>query len=91
MFPEYLETNQNGEDLYLKYENMIFSNISAMGSVRLPGQSVDYLILCFPDAKVSVVSWNPLKNDIHIISLHYFEKDTGLEVSHLIIIKIKLK
>lgn len=51
-----------------------------MATVRLPGNRTDSLILCFADAKVSILNWDPDKRVLAIGSLHYFEKDAGLEV-----------
>ena len=66
--------------LLLSFETTLFSNIEAMGIVRLPGRTTDALIMSFADAKVSVVEWEADKRDLGIVSLHYFEKDAGAAV-----------
>lgn len=80
VFPAGILSPSDDARLYLSFETTLFSNIQALGVVRLPGQATDALVLCFADAKVSVVQWDQEKKDVSIVSLHYFEKDAGISV-----------
>jgi hypothetical protein len=78
IFPTGILAAMDEAKLLLVFETTLFNNIQAMAVVRLPGQSADSLILSFADAKVSVLAWEAEKNDVGIVSLHYFEKDAGV-------------
>ena len=49
-----------------KYNNMITSENKSEGSL-------DYLLLCIGLAKFSIVRFDPIKNRLNTISLHYYE------------------
>ncbi|XP_041783632.1 cleavage and polyadenylation specificity factor subunit 1 [Anopheles merus] len=50
-------------------------NIKSMQSVSLAGSLRDALLISFPDAKLSVVQFDPDNFDLKTLSLHYFEDE----------------
>lgn len=48
-------------------------------SVRLPGRSRDSLLLAFADARLSVIDYDPARNNVVTTSLHTYD-DLRLEV-----------
>ncbi|XP_035792501.1 cleavage and polyadenylation specificity factor subunit 1-like [Anopheles albimanus] len=53
----------------------LFGNIRSLQSVSLAGSQRDALLISFPDAKLSVVQFDPDNFDLKTLSLHYFEDE----------------
>ncbi|XP_053680866.1 cleavage and polyadenylation specificity factor subunit 1 isoform X1 [Anopheles nili] len=53
----------------------LYGNIKSMQSVSLAGSLRDALLISFPDAKLSVVQFDPDNFDLKTLSLHYFEDE----------------
>lgn len=53
----------------------LFGTIAGIKSVSFPGSVRDSLLLCFPDAKISVVEYDPSIHDLRTTSLHFFEDE----------------
>ena len=53
----------------------LFGNIMSMQSVSFIGSQQDSLLLSFSDAKLSVVEYDVDTNNLHTVSLHYFEEE----------------
>ena len=52
-----------------------YGKIIAIEAVSFPGSARDSLLMCFPEAKISVVEYDQTTHDIKTISLHYFEEE----------------
>lgn len=53
----------------------LFGEISSISSVRLSRSKRDSLLVCFVDAKLSIVQYDSSCHDLKTLALHYFEED----------------
>lgn len=53
----------------------LFGVIDDIGVVRLPGHSTDQLLLVFSKAKLSIVEFDPVTNDLKTLSLNNWEDE----------------
>lgn len=53
----------------------LFGNVMALQPVSLAGSPRDALLICFKDAKLSVVQHDPDTFELKTLSLHYFEEE----------------
>lgn len=53
----------------------LFGNIMSLQSVSLTNSPRDALLISFPDAKLSVVQYEPDHSELKTLSLHYFEEE----------------
>lgn len=51
----------------------LYGKVMSMSSVSLPGSSQDTLLLSFSHAKLSVVEYDPVHDQLKTLSLHNFE------------------
>ncbi|XP_065344117.1 cleavage and polyadenylation specificity factor subunit 1 [Cloeon dipterum] len=53
----------------------LWGNVVSLSSATLAGSARDALLISFKEAKLSLVEYDPDKNDLRTLSLHYFEDD----------------
>ena len=53
----------------------LFGKICDIKTVTLPGASRDSILVCFHDAKLSIIEYDPTTHGLKTVALHYFEKE----------------
>ena len=53
----------------------LFGRICDIKPVTLPGASRDSILVCFHDAKLSIIEYDPTTHGLRTVALHYFEKE----------------
>lgn len=53
----------------------LFGKICDIKPVTFPGASRDSILVCFHDAKLSIVEYDPTTHGLKTVALHYFEKE----------------
>lgn len=51
----------------------LFGTVMSLASASLPGSSRDILLLSFANAKLSLIEYDPISDNIKTLSLHNFE------------------
>lgn len=59
------------------FDCSLYGNVESIASISIPQKlnKLDYLLLAFSDAKLSVLEWDIWHNDIRTVSLHQFEEE----------------
>ena len=59
------------------FDCSLYGSVESIASIRIPQNSsrLDYLLLAFSGAKLSVLEWDIWHNDIKTVSLHQFEEE----------------
>ncbi|KAK9468584.1 CPSF A subunit region-domain-containing protein [Lipomyces arxii] len=66
------------DKLVLVAEYNLNGRLSGIARVRPVGSKVDYILISFEYAKLSLIAWDPVENIVTTVSLHYYEKDPAL-------------
>jgi len=58
----------------------LFGTVMSLASASLPGSSRDILLLSFNNAKLSLIEYDPINDNIKTLSLHNFEGNSILDI-----------
>lgn len=61
------------------YETSLFGTIESLSSIKPNNSDTHSLIITFPEAKVTVVDWDPVEYDLKISSFHFYEFSEGIQ------------
>eukprot|EP00755_Sulcionema_specki_P025103 Sspe_Gene.82556::Locus_54106_Transcript_1_1_Confidence_1.000_Length_3645::g.82556::m.82556/K14401/CPSF1, CFT1; cleavage and polyadenylation specificity factor subunit 1 len=60
--------------MILEKSTPLTQSIEAVERVRFPGREHDSVVVAFGEAKLSVMHWDPAKNDFEVTALHFLEE-----------------